>query len=137
MVWEELGSKKESKRSRENLGLLFIVPEKVCDHHLSKIGVDGPSLAPDFIDSLRQEKLPSRIRRLFADNPEELDSVRSRIRLHSISWTSLRDQIKDIESKLNPDNRGDQTLLRLLTGLRTQIEKHEKTGIPRPPASSS
>ena len=32
-----------------------------------------------------------------------------------------------------PRGADAQTLLRLLTGLRTQIEKHGKTGIPRPP----
>jgi hypothetical protein len=140
MVWEELKGQKEAKegkKERENLGLLFVVPEKVREQHLSKIGVDGPNLPSDFLGRLRPSKLPTRIRRLFEDNPETLDSVRSRVRLASVSWTTLRDQISKIESELDRHSRGDQTLLRLLTGLRTQIEKHGKTGIPRPPDSSS
>lgn len=139
MVWEELKSEKEAKEGkeeRENLGLLFVVPEKVREQHLSKIGIDGPNLPSDFLGRLRPSKLPTRIRRLFKDNPEKLDSVRSRVRLASVSWTTLRDQISEIESELDRHSRGDQTLLRLLTGFRTQIEKHGKTGIPRPDSSS-
>lgn len=123
MVCEE---RKTGKRG--NLGLLFIVPEKVRENHLSKIGINRPSLDAEFI--ARLSNLPKRIKRLFEENPIELDSVRRRVRLGSVSWTWLRDQLKHIESELDPRIRGEQTLLRLLAGLRAQIQDHKGTGIP-------
>jgi len=116
---------------RDNLGLLFIVPEKVRESHLLRLGVNGPTIDTEFIARLRPNKLPNRIRNVFEKWPEELDSVRRRVRLVSVSWTSLRDQLKQIESEIDPRSRGEQTLLRLLAGLRTQIEKHENTRIQK------
>src|SRR6266540_837128 len=112
----------------EHLGLLFIVPEKVRESHLSKVGVNGPTLDAKFMTRL--SKLPKRIERLFEENSTALNSVRSRVRLASVSWTWLRDQLEHIEGDLDSHSRGEQTLLRLLAGLRAQIEDHKDTGIP-------
>jgi hypothetical protein len=46
-----------------------------------------------------------------------------------VSWRWVRDEISKIESELDSTARGDQTLKRLLAGLRDQIQAHEKTGI--------
>ncbi len=52
-----------------------------------------------------------------------------RLHLAAVSWTWLRDEISKIERELDPEARGDQTLKRLLAGLRAQIEAHGNTGI--------
>ena len=116
---------------RDNLGLLFIVPESVREGHLSKIGVEGSGIDAEFLTRLNRSKLPKRIRDLLEKNPDSIDSVRSRVRLASVSWIWLRDQLEQIESTLDSSKPGEQTLLRLLCGLRTQIECHEKTGITK------
>ena len=121
----------ECTGQRDNLGLLFIVPEKVRESHLLKVGVTPPTLEDNFIARLNPSKLPRRIRNAFEASPQKLDSVRSRVRLTSVSWTWLRDQLKQIEAELDPHCRGEQTLLRLLAGFRSQVESHGKTGIPR------
>jgi hypothetical protein len=125
----------EEKHSgkRGNLGLLFIVPEKVRERIFSKIGMKGATIDSDFIARLKEVKLPLRLK----TPAEELEGIAKRVRLASVSWTWLRDRLKQIESELDGRNRGEQTLLRLLRGLRTQIEKHGKTGIPRPSDRSS
>jgi hypothetical protein len=116
---------------RDNLGLLFIVPENVRERHLSKIGVEGPGIDAELLTRLNRSKLPKRIRDLFENDRDSIDSVRRRVRLASVSWTWLRDRLEQIESTLDSSKPGEQTLLRLLRGLRTQIESHEKTGITK------
>ena len=120
----------EEKHSgkRGNLGLLFIVPEKARESIFSKIGMKGATIDSDFMARLKEAKIPPRLKA----SAEELEDIAKRVRLVSVSWTWLRDRLKQIESDLDAHNRGDQTLLRLLRGLRTQIERHEKTGIPKP-----
>lgn len=120
-------------RRRDCLGLLFIVPERSRDRILSKIGMKSATIDADFVARLKEVKLSPRLE----TSAEELEAIAKRVRLVSVSWSWLRDRLKQIESELDAHTRGDQTLLRLLTGLRTQIEKHGKTGIPRPPDGSS
>ena len=121
-----------SEKRRDNLGLLFIVPEKSQKSIFSKIGMKGALIDADLITRLKQVKLSARLR----TSPDELEAIAKRVRLASVSWTWLRDRLTQIELQLDARARGDQTLLRLLSGLRTQIEKHGKTGIPPPDGSS-
>jgi hypothetical protein len=114
---------------RKNLGLLFIVPENIRKTHLSKIGISDLTLDAAFLTRMNRSKLPTLIRNLFERSPESIESIRSRVRLESVSWTWLRDQLDYIESSLDCSKPGEQTLLRLLSGFRAQIESHEKTGI--------
>ncbi len=119
--------------TRDNLGLLFIVPEKSRHSVFSKVGMTGAVIDADLIARLRQVKLSARLR----TSPDELETIARRVRLASTSWTELRDRLNQIELQLDARARGDQTLLRLLSGLRAQIEKHGKTGIPKPPPNDS
>jgi hypothetical protein len=121
-VWEVV------KSTRANFTWQFIVPEKARESIFSKIGMKGATIDSDFMARLKEVKIPPRLK----VSAEELEDIAKRVRLVSVSWTWLRDRLKQIESDLDAHNRGDQTLQRLLRGLRTQIERHEKTGIPKP-----
>jgi hypothetical protein len=138
MRWEQ-----KETGLRENLGLLFILPEKSLESNWSKVGLnvlnrrgDHPAQSSmirrcpaDFFDNLNQRKLPARVRQLFDNESGHIRSDFERLRLAAVSWTWLRYEISKIEGELDCSVRGDQTLKRLLAGLRAQIEAHRNTGI--------
>jgi hypothetical protein len=130
LTWEE-----KKRGPRGNLGLLFIVPERAMASHWSKVGLDGPSIDNEYFAELKRAKLRGRILELFEKESEHVIDVLERLRLAVVSWTWLRDEIIKIENELDCSNRGDQTLKRLLVGLRTQIEAHKNTGITQAHAS--
>jgi hypothetical protein len=127
MIWEEAYS-----RPRANLGLLFIVPEAALSAHWANVGLDGPKIDARFADRLDRLRLPKKIQTLFEANSAEVHSVLTRLHLAAVSWNQLRTGIAAIETELNPQNVGDQTLLRLLAGFRDQLEHHDKTGVNVP-----
>jgi chromosome segregation ATPase len=87
-------------------------------------------LDPEFIFRVKErDELRGRVKELFEESAEQLSHAASRLRLAAVSWTWLRDELKQIESELDSSSSGDQTLGRLLAGLRAQIESHGKTGI--------
>jgi len=69
----------EEKHSgkRENLGLLFVVPEKAKKGLFTKIGMNGPTIDNDFVDHLNQVKLPRRLQ----TSSEELEAIARRVQL--------------------------------------------------------
>jgi len=123
-LWEELYS-----GPREHIGLLFIVPEKSISTHWSKVGLQGATIPKGYLDQLSQDKLPKAIRALFASERARAESVASRLKLCVISWAEFHALIKTVEENLNPSDPGDQTLSRLLAGLRDQIASHKQTGM--------
>jgi hypothetical protein len=132
MIWEEAFSHR-----RENLGLLFIVPESAISEHWSNVGLNGPNIDESFVTRLDPERLPKKIYTLFETHPDQVRSVLQRIRLGVISWTNFAAQIIEIEQGLDPNRPGDQTLQRLLAGFRDQLERHQKTGIVSAPFDDS
>ena len=126
MVWEETFS-----RLRTNLGLLFILPEEALPGHWAKVGLIGPHVDAGFLDRLNRSKLPKKIQSLFDANPIKVKSVLDKLRLAAISWASFRAALADFEAGLDPQHAGDQTLLRLLAGLRRQLEQHDHTGLDK------
>lgn len=125
MLWEERQS-----GLRFNLGLLFIVPEAALAAHWSTLGLKEAELDPQFIERLDIDKLPRRITELFEGNPGEVQSIVERLRMNVVSWSWLAQELWTIEQTLDPSSVGDQTLLRLLTGFRKQVESHDSTGTP-------
>jgi hypothetical protein len=122
MRWEE-----EKNGSRENLGLLFVIPKPALSDHWKKLGLKGPIIDEGFFARLDRTKLPDRIKKLFDREPAEIMSVLNRMSVDAISWTWLRDEIQKIEAEVTGGR--NQTLERLLTGLRDQIERHQYTEI--------
>ena len=123
-LWEELYS-----GPGEHIGLLFIVPEKSISTHWSKAGLQGATIPKGYLDQLSQDKLPKTIRELFASERARAESVASRLKLRVISWAEFHALIKAVEESLNPSDPGDQTLSRLLAGLRDQIACHKQSGM--------
>lgn len=112
---------------KENLGLLFIVPESALKNHWRKIGLQSSAIDLRFLEKLDKTKLPTRIKKLFDEKAEHVAAVLSRVNLSAVSWLELRDEIVRVEAE-NSEPK-DQTLLRLLAGLRAQIEAHQGTGV--------
>ena len=122
----------EEKRNglRDDIGLLYIIPETSLAKHWKKCGLDGPEIDASFIEKrLNDLKKNSEVRKLYEDCSQSMSSVLNRLKLSVITWSSLREELLSIESELNCHDVGDQTLLRLLSGFRTQLEAHKKTGI--------
>lgn len=124
MLWEERES-----GPRSDLGLLFIIPEAAIAAHWSTLGLKSAELDPQFIERLDPNKLPRRIAELFRDNPGEMRSISKRLRMNVVSWSSLAEELQTIEQGLDPSSIGEQTLVRLLSGFRQQIQSHCGAGI--------
>lgn len=124
MVWEERVS-----GLRKNLGLLFIVPEQALTSVWQTVGLQNAVIGPEFMSGLDNDKMPDRVRALFASSPDEVRGALERMKLAAVSWSWLVSEIAAVEVSLDPARAGDQTLQRLLTGFRKQIETHDNAGI--------
>lgn len=118
MMWEEAIS-----GPRQNLGLIFIVPETDLPGHWPALGLKGPIVDHSILERFERSKLPKRIQDGFDKKPEDIRSVLDRLVLEVTSWQSLSVRISALESHLSPKLAGDQTLGRLLGGFRQQIEQ--------------
>ena len=116
---------------RDQLGLLFIVPESAVNGHWRKCRLDGAMIDASFLEILNPEKLPKRIRELFSDERDIVANVLNRLRLSVVSWSAFREQVVEIQDRLSVADQGEQTLHRLLDGFRAQLDAHRKTGIKR------
>ena len=124
-AWEE-----RRKGLCDDIGLLYIIPESSRAKHWKKCGLDGPEIDESFIEKwLNDLKENSEVRKLYEDCSQTMSSVLNRLKLSVITWSSLREELLSIERELNCQDVGDQTLLRLLSGFRVQLEAHKKTGI--------
>ncbi len=126
MIWEE-----RLTGRRDQHGLLFLVSAGAIASHWKDVGLNNGSIDQSFIDRLGKMKLPSRIKRLFADESDRLQAVASRLRLAVISWQQFRNSLSEYRSRLDLSRPGDQTLDNLLGGFCSQIDQHGKTGIVR------
>ena len=123
LAWEE-----RLTGSRDHIGLLYIIPESSLAEHWKKCGLDGPEINATFINKKRLNELSknSLVRKLYEDSSQTMSSVLDRLKLSVITWSSLREELLSIEKELNCQDAGDQTLLRLLSGFRVQLEAHKK-----------
>ena len=125
-AWEE----EKIKDLYDDIGLLYIIPKSSLAKHWKKCGLDGPEIDESFIEKrLNDLKENSEVRKLYEDCRQTMSSVLNRLKLSVITWSSLREELLSIERELNCQDVGDQTLLRLLSGFRVQLEAHKKTGI--------
>lgn len=112
-----------------DLGLMFIIPEKSLSDHWGSVGLSGPKIDVDFVNQINKEKLNSTIREIFENKKEQLTGALERLKLAVMTWADFRDSIAEIQKELDCARPGDQTLHRLLSGFRTQVEAHKNTGI--------
>ncbi len=88
-------------------------------------------LAADFMAQQDLGKMSKFIQDLYEKHPHTYSEVISKVKLHVISWTELALKIETILSSLDQNHPGDQTLYRLLFGLRGHIHDHKYTGISK------
>jgi hypothetical protein len=124
LAWEELFN-----GCKEQLGLLFIIPDAAIQNHWYNCGLGGPYLNSDFLETIRNLPLPKQITDLFDANRDHVQSVLNRIKLAVISWKGLKGRLVSIEESLDLSRRGDQTLAKLIKGFLFQLEAHGDTGI--------
>ena len=120
MMWEEVHGS-----PRDNAGLLFIVPTSALSTHWAKVGLSGPKIDREFLERLDHAKLPAKIQELFAQRPDHLKAILDKLRLAVVSWDSFRVQLKELEDTADHSSAAGQTLQRLLSGFRAQIEVHQ------------
>ena len=120
---------------KQNVGLLYVVPEGTEEALWRGCGLAGPSVRPDLIDFVRSRKMPVTLQRLVDVHEERLTALLPRMVIGAVSWTWMRDEIASIEATLDHKDPGQQCYGRLLLGLRRQIEAHADTGITRPTAN--
>lgn len=124
MVMEEHHSSK-----RQNLGLLFIAPKQDETRFWTKCGLRGPTIDYEaFIDRASLGINPY-MSSLLKKHGDHFKSVVDRLHLKLLSWTQLRDDMLQINGGLDQKDVGQQTLHRLLDGLREQIEINKDTGV--------
>jgi hypothetical protein len=114
---------------RQQLGLLYIVPDAALKNHWHNCGLAGPVINRSFLDTQWQRKLPKVIANLFENHREHVASVLDRIKLGIITWEKLRQGMVTIQESLDLTHRGDQTLDRLISGFVAQLDAHRDTGI--------
>jgi len=117
------------KGPREQLGLIFIVPEFAIESHWKKCGLKDSSVDRAFLDQTWKRKLPKAISELLTNHQEHVASVLDRMKLSIISWEDLRNSMVTLQATLDPDHRGDQTLIKLISGFIAQLDVHRDTGI--------
>ena len=123
-AWEEL-----YRNTKQNLGLLYIVPEHAKAKFWQRSRFEPGSLNRNWLDRSWDKSLPKPIVKLFETNEDTVRSVLDRMKVHVISWTDLRNSLLDIQSALNQQDPGQQTLYRLLAGFLKQLSDHRDTGI--------
>jgi hypothetical protein len=124
LAWEEL-----TTGPREQLGLVYVIPEGSMARHWSKCGLEGPKIDRGFL-ARDWPKLPTgRVHQLLEEQPETLASVLDRISLAAITWTQLQDLLEATSATLDQRQPGDQTLYRLLNGFLAQLHAHRGTGL--------
>jgi len=114
---------------KDQVGLLYIVPEPALADHWVHCGMSGPSIAPNFVEEIDAMKLPRQIRGLIEDEPQLWESTLHRMLLGAISWRDLQRCLTDVRDELDPSAPGEQTLVRLIDGFLDQLAVHQHTGL--------
>ena len=109
-------------RPRNQVWLIFIVPDAADHKHLKSCRLASTAIDRSYLDVLARHRPKGRVGRLFEDSPETVAGILDRLQLTFLSWRDLLTTIAGFCEGLDPAVPGDQTLLRLVAGLRAQIE---------------
>ena len=116
-AWEE-----QHSGPRDNLGLLYILETPADARHWRECGLDGPQVDAGLLDRTDIATLPKKVRELATEDRYALSSVLERMTLSAITWEELKATCREVCATLDPNQAGDQTLMRLIEGLVAQIE---------------
>jgi hypothetical protein len=123
-----LGWEEEASGSRQQLGLLFIVPTAAIGKHWSACQFEGPTVDRSFVarfaSGALHKKLSGTVRDLLQGKPEKLASVLDRVKLAVASWEDLVGCRHKIQAKLQQSHPGDQAFDLLIRGLTAQVKGH-------------
>ena len=125
LAWEE-----QRSGDREQLGLLFVIPEAAMARHWEKCGLEGAHIDAAFLERLDLQTLNLKLAKYISAERGRIASVLDRMVVGAVSWTTFYDEVLAIEAQLDRDRVGDQTLSRLLQGFGNQLERHKGTGVP-------
>ncbi|ESQ90775.1 hypothetical protein ABAC460_08055 [Asticcacaulis sp. AC460] len=123
LAWEE-----RTNGTKDQLGLLYIVPENARMDHWKKCGVADPDNIRFLLENV-DFILPPKISAFLAEEPQLIRSVCDRMKLEVITWHDLRFSLETYRQQLNLQHRGDQTLDKLIAGFLDQLSKHQETGL--------
>lgn len=112
-----------------DLGLLYVVPEGAEGNLWRGCGLLGPTVRQDLIEMVRGQKMPTPLAPLVNAHEDRVRDVLGRMTLACVSWRWIRDEIASVEASLDNRDGGQQCYRRLLLGFRSQIERHEDTGL--------
>jgi hypothetical protein len=124
LTWEELVT-----GPKENLGLLYIVPNQAVARHWTKCGLDGPVIDRTFLSTKWRKPMPPKIQKLLNEHRGHVESVLDRMRIAVISWDQVEEKLCAIDNSLNEREPGGQTIHRLLSGFLGQLSAHKQTGL--------
>ena len=124
LAWEEIATGR-----KENLGLLFVIPEGAMAKHWAKCGLTDNNVGPDFLDRAWTKPIPSTLSRFLVERREDVLGVLSRLRMQVITWAQVRDRLVSYRSGLEGSSPGDQCLQRLIDGFLAQLAAHRGTGL--------
>ena len=115
---------------RSNAGLLYIVPENSRAAIWRSCGVPGDGqIDASFLGKLSGKNLDQLLNAFDGLDEDNFKSLLDRLQLAAISWTELDHAMAEIADRLDPEDPGDQTLMNLLKGFRSQVGQQKGTGV--------
>ena len=117
--------------TRQNAGLLFIVPNTSLDSIWEQCGISGfGEIDESYLDDITTQKLVKpHMQKRIDENSEAYRRLLNRLKLAVVSWSDFDESMSEIISDLDPHRAGDQTLIKLLEGFQVQLREHDGTGI--------
>ncbi len=117
---------------RKQLALLFVTPPMESAKLWGQCGLVDGRIDEGFIERVTGMGLNSSVAAQLEDAPEQFASVARRLILAHTTWPELCQKIDSLVVNLDQRNMGEQTVWRLLSGFRSQVAKHEGTGVANP-----
>jgi hypothetical protein len=115
---------------REHLGLLYIVPQPRLLRLNRLIETWGAGQSWSQIkEEPHAQELNSHVRQIIEADEEHYGDVVRRLRIAAISWSELHEKATGEIARLDPKERSQQTLYRLLEGFLEQLHIHRDVGI--------
>jgi len=124
-----LAAEERVRGRRDNLGLLYVVPEGREARVRGSLDLEAGPLGADYLQRVLSGKIPGKFRGELEKRADATAETLARMRIGVTSWTWFRDQIAAVESGLDESEPSRQCYRRLLRGLRDQIERHGRTGL--------
>lgn len=121
-----LGIESEKYGDRSNLGLLFIVPEYRKSKFWARSKFKPEDISSDLFSAL-EDQTKGYIREFYRENAPLLKRILDQVKIVLLTWEEMDSSLARYIEDLNATQVGDQTLIKLVAGMRNQIEKQIKS----------